>query len=450
MFPLLLTATACGSDPGETPRLVAAYLDTNRCLDAGADIKTREASLAAMLDRIKAAGFNAIVSLNQTDLIRTFRARQTGHAAADTDGDKSSRPNTSIVVATADSSAAARDAADFVGDGHGDQDEINAAIEALPLVGGTVTLMEGTYDIRQIRDQLGGVLIKRSNVTLAGQGSSTRLIQAPNQDTNVIRIIGSGVHHVTIRDLYVDANRDQNASGRGDPNVSHGRFEFCGIKGYYRAPGGPTGDDLRAITIRNCEIRNAHRLGVMLEGSNLRVLDNTLGNAGSDAVELLTGPGEIRGNYVEITGQTHVAVGSDRGSSITMSNNIVRVRDGGKLDIGFRSWSNSQRHVVSNNVLVVDPGGTCGLALDMRGQMQTITGNAIESLNVDHPTRIRIGGGNTVLNGNLFKNVVVEIDDHYEGEKPIVMQGNVLDSTRVDHIRGNLLQSPAVGNGSER
>ena len=39
-----------------------------------------------------------------------------------------------------------------------------------------------------------------------------------------------------------------------------------------------------------------------------------LGNAGSDSVEILTGPGQIIGNDVEVTGQTHVAIGSDRGS----------------------------------------------------------------------------------------------------------------------------------------
>ena len=230
-FPLLLIPAAFGSDSGKPPQFVAAYLPTNRCFDAGTDVETREASLAAMLDRIKAASFNAIVPLNQTDWMHTlrtpYRPRPSGYGWPRVMG----RPKSSIVVATADSSAAARAAADFVGDGHSDQDEINAAVEALPLVGGTVTLMEGTYDIRKVPGQLGGVLIKRSNVTLAGQGSSTRLIQAPNQDTNVIRIIGSGVHHVTIRDLYVDANRDQNASGRGDPNVSHGRFEFCEYQG---------------------------------------------------------------------------------------------------------------------------------------------------------------------------------------------------------------------------
>ena len=71
-----------------------------------------------------------------------------------------------MIVATQSSSEKSKVAADFVGDGVGDQEEIYAAIHALPSSGGTVTLMEGTYDIRKVKDKLGGLIIDRSNVTL--------------------------------------------------------------------------------------------------------------------------------------------------------------------------------------------------------------------------------------------------------------------------------------------
>ncbi len=347
------------------------------------------------------------------------------------------RHSATILVATNDSSEQARKSADFQGDGQGDQEQINAAIDALPAVGGTVQLAAGTYDIRKVSGSLGGVLIRRSNVVLAGQGAATKLVLAANQNTNVIRIIGSGVHHITIRDLYVDANRENNSEGTGDANISHDRFEFCGIKGYCRDPRGPGADDLRDLTVRNCEVRNAHRLGIMLEGSNLQVLENVLGNAGSDSVELLTGPGMIRGNYVEITDRTHVAIGSDRANSIQMSDNIVHVKKGGDLDIGFRTWANSQLHAINGNILVVDPGGKCGLAMDLRGQMQSVSGNTIECLDANSKTKVRIGGGSTTLTGNLLKNVVIEINDTYDDNKPIVLQGNVLEDSVIEHTKGN-------------
>jgi len=348
-----------------------------------------------------------------------------------------------FVVAAHDSSVRSQARADYVCDGESDQEQINAAIRALPEPGGRVLLMEGHYDIRKVEDTLGGVIIDRSDVVLSGQGTATQLKQAPGQETNVIRIIGSGVGRITICDLFVDANRAHNFSGKGDPNVSHGRFEFCGIKAFYTYPGGPTGERNHHITIRNCHVLNAHRLGIMLEGSHMKVVDNVLGNAGSDAVEILTGPGEIRGNSFEITGPTHVAAGSDRANSILMIGNTVRVKNGGRLDIGFRSWAKSRRHIISNNVLTVDPGGQCTLAMDVRGDGAVVSENAIHTSNANEPVRLAITGGNTLVTGNLLENVIVEVNDETDEQNPILVKNNVLENSRIEHRRGNLLTTTA-------
>ncbi|MCP4639891.1 MAG: right-handed parallel beta-helix repeat-containing protein [bacterium] len=347
--------------------------------------------------------------------------------------------NATVTVATADSAQASKDRADFVGDGTGDQEEINAAIRSLPPVGGTVLLMEGTYDIRRVEGELGGVIIARDRVTLAGQGPATKLIQAPEQETNVIRIIGSGVGHIVIRDLHVDANRDQNPLGEGDPDIAHDRFEFCGIKAYYQKPGGPGGEPNHDITVRNCRVMNARRLGIMLEGVNMKVIDNVLGNAMSDAVEILTGPGEIRGNYVEITGRTHVAIGSDRANSMIMSDNIVHVKETGDIDIGFRSWADSHRHVISGNVVTVDPGGKCTRAMDIRGFGAVVTGNAIHTSNTDERILLTITGGNTLVSGNFFENVAIVVDDQTEAGKPILIGDNLMENSVVEHKKGVLV-----------
>lgn len=343
-----------------------------------------------------------------------------------------------VIVATKDSSSASRAAARFVGDGVGDQEEINAAIRALPPAGGTVLLMEGTYDIRRVPGTLGGVLIERSDVVLAGQGPGTKLIQGPGQETNVVRIIGSGVGDVVIRDLSIDANRDGNPIGEGNPNVSHARFEFCGIKAFCAVPGG-TGEPCHDITIRNTRVMNARRLGIMLEGRNMNVVDSVIGNATSDAVEILTGPGQIRGNYFEVTGRTHVAAGSDRGDSIRMTDNVVHVRRGGDIDIGFRSWAGSHRHVIAGNVLTVDPGGKCALAMDIRGFGAVVTGNHVHTANADMPLRLLITGGNTLVTGNMFENVVIEVDDKTGAGKPIVVNNNLMEQSHIEHRAGALV-----------
>lgn len=348
-----------------------------------------------------------------------------------------------VVVATTDSLESSKAAADFVGDGVGDQEEIYDAIHALPEIGGTVLLMEGTYDIRKVEGKLGGVIIDRSNVTLAGQGTSTKLILAPGQNTNVIRIIGSGTGHILIRDLWVDQNREQNPYGEGDPNVSHDRFEYCGIKAYCAVPGGPRGEATHDITIRNCHVLNARRLGIMLDGPNMRVMNNVLGNAQSDSVEILTGPGFIMGNLVEITGRTHVGIGSDRGNSIIMANNVVHVTDRGDIDIGFRSWAHSDRHVIADNVLVVDEGGKCGLAMDVRGYNTTITGNTIQNLNKGERLPLWLTGCNAIVTGNFFDNVTVVVNDKTEKDLPIMVNNNLMSNSGIEHQKGNLITSLA-------
>jgi hypothetical protein len=239
--------------------------------------------------------------------------------------------------------------------------------------------------------------------------------------------------------------RDQSGEGKGDPNISHDRFEFCGIKAFRQAPRGPSAaTDTHDITVRNCIVKDAQRLGIMLEGPNMRVLDNVLGNAGSDVVEILTGPGIIRGNLAEITGQTHVAIGSDRANSIIMADNIVRVKKGGQLDIGFRSWAGSKRHVIANNVLTVEEGGQCGLAMDVRGTESTITGNNLQALSSTNATRLRITAGNAVVTANVLENIVIEVDDQTGADKPILIQGNILENSKVANRKGNVIPQSKV------
>jgi hypothetical protein len=345
-----------------------------------------------------------------------------------------------LVVATSDSSEASKKCADFVADGNGDQEEIHTALKALPEAGGTIQLMAGTYDIRKVTGTLGGVTINRSNVTIVGEGECTRLRLAAGQNTNVIRIIGPNVGNITLRDLSVDQNRDANPYAEGDRNVSHARFEFCGIKAFCREPGGSTTEPTHDITVQNCRVSNSRRLGIMLEGPNMRVLNNHLGNALSDSVEILTGPGFIMGNYVEITGKTHVGIGSDRGNSIIMANNIIHVRETGDIDIGFRSWSGSERHVISGNIIQVDKGGKLGAAMEVRGFGAAVTGNTIQWHDPENRLPLILTGANTIVSGNFFENVSLVVDDETKTGKQTLVTNNLMENSVIDHRKGNLKQ----------
>ncbi len=70
-----------------------------------------------------------------------------------------------ITVAASDSSAAVRASADYLCDGVNDQQEIQAALAALPASGGEVVLTAGTFRCK-------GNLAPKAHTTLRGQGES--------------------------------------------------------------------------------------------------------------------------------------------------------------------------------------------------------------------------------------------------------------------------------------
>lgn len=74
-----------------------------------------------------------------------------------------------IVVAASNSSAKGKRQADYVCDGNNDQKEIQSAIDALPIGGGKIVLLEGTYKITK------RVNLTRSSVTISGMGKGTTL-----------------------------------------------------------------------------------------------------------------------------------------------------------------------------------------------------------------------------------------------------------------------------------
>jgi hypothetical protein len=121
-----------------------------------------------------------------------------------------------------------------------------------------------------------------------------------------------------------------------------------------------------------------------------------------------------------------------------MTDNIVRVLNGGKLDIAFRSWAGSQRHVISDNIVRVEPGGVCTLAMDIRGTETTVTGNTISTPDPVVPTQIRFTAGNAVFSSNVLENTVVEIDDQTASPGPIIIGDNIMTGSKISFRKGNL------------
>lgn len=98
----------------------------------------------------------------------------------------------SFVVAASDSKAAGL--ADYVCDGIYDEVEINAAINALPATGGTVLLLEGTYNI-------GMPIYPLDYTRLVGQGKGT-IIKVGNKVESVLIVDAvAGQNTITVSDI---------------------------------------------------------------------------------------------------------------------------------------------------------------------------------------------------------------------------------------------------------
>jgi hypothetical protein len=323
-----------------------------------------------------------------------------------------------ILVATCDSAPQSRAMASFVGSCSADQQVINAAIHALPPVGGIVQLAEGTYDIRAVPGTRGGVVIDRSNVILRGSGTATKLVLADGQNTNVIRIDGDGTHDVLIEELQIDANRNANEA----PG-----FETCGIKA---ATSGH--NPQRNIVVRQNKVFNAHRLNVMLDGQGVRVLDNWFGDAGSDVAEILTGPGEISRNYVEIAGTTGYGLGSDTADNVTISDNTVVVLPGASITQAvYRTWQGRYQSIVSGNQAIIY--GQAQYLLMMNGYFNVVQGNIFR--NWGGPAKARVDSAATIV-GNIFANVDLEIANSSGAHWPVTVTGNVFFGSTVNDAAG--------------
>ena len=92
------------------------------------------------------------------------------------------------------------DDCDYLCNGTDDQEEINAAIQALPETGGEIVILDGTYNITA------SIVLDRANSTLRGNGAATVLKRMWNSGT-AEGIVDVTAKNCTVCDLCFDGNR---------------------------------------------------------------------------------------------------------------------------------------------------------------------------------------------------------------------------------------------------
>lgn len=195
------------------------------------------------------------------------------------------------------------DQVDYLCDGTADQVEINAAITALPATGGEVVILDGTYNLT------GVILVNKNNVTLSGNGNSTKLVRAFSGSITEPGMIYVTSSNNTIKYLQLDGVKDtysgSNNSGiylYGSPNntIIWNTCNNNNNNGIYLY-----NSDSNTITGNTCNINNAN--GIYLYSNN----NNTI--TGNTCIRITGTSADYTSdqNTISVTGNNNLIVGNN-------------------------------------------------------------------------------------------------------------------------------------------
>ncbi len=357
-----------------------------------------------------------------------------------------SRTATAIVAAD-DSPAQAKASADYVATGSSDQDTINDALTAA--AGGYVYLHEGTYTVDD------SIEIP-NDTTLAGAGTGTVITIPDGHDanleviTNVDTTTGTGV---TIRDLKVDGNKDDQNSGTMD-----------GI--YLEGMGGGSGSSARqGAELTNLTIVDVRGRGILLDNSsNNSIVNNYL--SGNDRFEQIilypdSNNNIISGNRI-LAGQVGISISDSRHNVI--SNNVIQ---GGTWGIYLPAWGSSDYTTISGNNIY--DHSIYGISVEA-GDYVTVTGNTIRgtcagcaglifeadygiissnTFNEVGSYEIYIHGSNNSITGNLIgDNSAISAQGIFISSfaSDNYLSNNTLNGGEIDDVGTNTIYSNQIGN----
>jgi parallel beta-helix repeat protein len=270
-----------------------------------------------------------------------------------------------VVVAANDSSQAAKDRADYVGDGEsgdglttldGDQVQLNAAVSAVNATGGgTVFLMEGTY----VLDDEVSLL---ANVRIIGSGQGT-ILTFPNglSSGTSLRLLEDKTASVTgveVRNLKLDGN-GANVSA----SVSH--------TGIYFNDGTATNFGIKIDNITAIDFDN---YGVHLAGGD----NNFVTNSTFDGEDVSTSNSGIY----------------SFASYSTISGNTIS-----RFALGISESTTESYNIITNNIITDLTGGSYS-AIESGGDYSVVSDNVI-SLNTN-ADGIVVNGANQSINGNTI------------------------------------------------
>ena len=359
-----------------------------------------------------------------------------------------------VVVAAVDSLNG--ETADYIADGTADQVEINAAIDAVNAAGGgTVFLLEGTFDIDATIDI-------DANVELIGSGDGTHIKLTdgtnPGSTFNLITE-DSNPTNIAVRHLLLDgndANNTGNIRGIALSNIEPGitataepsitiddvTFKDYSQYGLYlfvvdnalvtnstfidAQEGIITGGDSDRTIITNNQFYTMSARAIRIDDatSNNVVISNNLIAAALQGIRLFGDNHTVSGNTILNSTQNGMYIDADN-STIT-GNSINNSTEAGILLI------NSDNNFVGNNS--IDTTGASYIGIDVQASTSnTISGNNILAPGIAAIT-LNASSNNNLVSGNTVSEQVgtAEFFDVFGDNNSIV--GNTVNDTAGDTV----------------
>ena len=248
---------------------------------------------------------------------------------------------------------------DYLCDGTDDQEEINAAIQALPSTGGEIVILDGTYNITAT------IAMDKDNVKLSGNRKATVLKRTWNSSVSEgVITITAGISGCCIESFWIDGNKEVYNSNKnygiylsGNNNAVTGNTCNNNSYGIYLFSYNTT------ITGNICN--NSNNYGIyMYGGDNNTVTGNTCNNNSYGAV--------VGGNNNTVTGNT-------------CNNNIY-----------YGIYLSGNNNAATGNTCSNNSSG-----IYLSGSNNTVTGN---TYNNNHNGIYMPGGDNNTVTGNTCNN----------------------------------------------
>ena len=295
-----------------------------------------------------------------------------------------------VIVAASNSPQAVKDGAQYLATGTNDQTQINAAIAALPAIGGKVYLAEGTYNLSA------AVSLSTANTVLTGSGKASILKRMYNE-ASASGLVNLNADSTTVSFIAVDGNKSTytNANNYGiymSASFS-GEQVISDAKVYNTAGYGIAAVDTSAYNayVGRNEVTGATLCGIRFDHYSIRarVYDNTVNSNGGGGICVVEGELIISGNSVASNTGTGIS-----SAQSAVQDNVVKSNTG--TGIILAGGSATGNYVTNNNV---------GISTVDWGSEITISSNTIAS-NTTYGIYIatQYVGQRNQISSNIFAN----------------------------------------------